>query len=336
MGIIIKSDSLMTTIQDIGRIGSQASGIPVSGAMDLYSARLANILIGNCQNEPVLEMLMTGPDIEFTDSCAIALTGADFQPCINGMEIDMCRALYVKKGDLLSFKGQRNGNYCYAAFSGRLDIQPVLGSCSTYVKAGLGGFKGRKLLRGDAIAFKEHTAKLNNMRIRMAQPIKTEKRQQLRVILGPQDDYFSKEAIDTFLRCEYKITNEFDRMGVRLNGEKIDTISGSDIISDGIALGSVQIPNHGQPIIMLADRQTAGGYTKIAAVIRSDIRRLAQTAVGSTVYFKKISLEQAAKTYIEDERELAELERYIGSQKALRKFIVEVNDKTLEITLDEK
>ena len=335
MGFIVKTNGFLTTVQDRGRYGYQKSGISVSGAMDIYSMELANILVGNDKGEAVLEMLMMGSTLEFTDSGFIAVTGGDFQPKINGKDAEMYCALFVKTGDVLSFGAAKEGNYCYVAFAGGMDAEKVLGSCSTYIKAAIGPMGGRALKTGDEIRLKKHVGHLINMSMRQIERPEIKKSPVLRVVLGPQDDFFDEENKEKFFRNSYTVTQEFDRMGCRLKGEPIVSQKGHDIISDGIARGAVQIPKHGQPIIMMADRQTAGGYTKIATVVSADTDVLAQTAVGDKVSFEKVTVEQAAEIYAERKKMLDSLEEKLNKTPQKRVFIVEVNDKKYQLTLEE-
>lgn len=335
MGFTVKSPGMSTTVQDRGRYGYQASGVPVSGAMDMFALELANILVGNSRNEACLEALMTGPTLEFDDSGVIAVTGADMDARLNKQPVEMNKALYVRSGDVLSFSSAENGNYCYIAFAGGMDIKPVMGSRSTYIKAGLGGYEGRKLRQGDKIKLRDHVGKLHNMSMRYFKREKYQPNVTLRVVMGPQDDYFTKEGLDTFLNSSYTVTSEFDRMGCRLKGSMVETKNGSDIISDGICIGAVQIPRHGQPIVMLSDRQTAGGYTKIATVISCDLSKLVQCPIGGTVAFKPVSVKEAHEVYIKNKSVLDELEKRVSTIYPPRRFIVEVSGKTLEVTLSE-
>ena len=335
MGFIVKNPGISTTVQDAGRYGYQASGVPVSGAMDMFSLNLANILVGNDRNEACLEMLMMGATLEFDDAAVIAITGADMKPAINKQPVEMNKALYVRNGDVLSFSASDNGNYCYVAFAGGMNIPAVMGSRSTYMKAKLGGFEGRKLANGDKIRLCDHIFKLANMKMRQFDRKEYENDVTLRVVLGPQDDHFTEEGIETFLNSTFTVTGEFDRMGCRLHGNAVTTKNGSDIISDGICVGAVQVPKHGMPIIMLADRQTAGGYTKIATVISSDLDKLVQCQVGGKVCFKSISVSESHQLYKEKKAILDQLEAKLTTVYPPKKFIVEVNDMKLEVTLNE-
>lgn len=294
MSITVLNPGLLTTVQDLGRVGYQQFGVSVSGVMDPRAATLANILVGNPDGEAVLECTMMGPQLQFDQDNCIAITGGDLGPTLDGQPIATYRAIQVKAGQVLRFTAPKTGCRAFIAFAGGLDIPEVMGSRSTYMKAKIGGFQGRKLEKGDVIGFRAPQAELKNMPIRaMAPEFVPRPQYTIRVVLGPQDDYFTQEGIDTFLNEVYTVTPEFDRMGCRMEGPVIQHKDGGDIISDGIAFGAIQVPSAGKPIVMLCDRQTTGGYTKIANVISMDFRILAQLKAGDKVRFEKVSVQAA-------------------------------------------
>ena len=294
MSITVLNPGLLTTVQDQGRIGYQQFGVSVSGVMDPRSAALANILVGNDEKEAVLECTMMGPHLQFNQANCIAITGGDLMPTLDGKPIPNYTAVKVEAGQVLKFTMPKAGCRAFIAFAGGLDIPEVMGSRSTYMKAKIGGVEGRKLAKDDVIGFRAPKAELKNMNFRsMASEFVPRKEYTVRVVLGPQDDYFTDAGIQTFLSEVYSVTAEFDRMGCRLEGAVIQHKDGGDIISDGIAFGAIQVPSSGQPIIMLGDRQTTGGYTKIANVISADFRILAQLKQGDKVRFEKVSVKAA-------------------------------------------
>lgn len=314
MGMKFRSGGLLTTIQDAGRCGYQQFGVPVSGAMDLRALALGNILVGNPEDEAALEVTLMGPQIEFTAANVVALTGADLTATLNGKPMQRYRAVTVKAGDVLSFGAQKAGSRAYLAVAGGFEIEPVMGSRSTYLKAQMGGLEGRKLGKDDFIGFRAPKITLPNMGLRTLTPQDYSASEHLlRVIIGPQDNAFTKEGLETFLRETYSVTTQSDRMGCRLDGTVIKHKKDGNIISDGISLGAVQVPSEGKPIIMLADRQTTGGYTKIANVITVDLPKITQSSPGDTVRFEEITVQEAQKLY------LAEREEY----KALRERFCE-------------
>ena len=305
MGVRILKGGMLTTVQDLGRTGYQSQGFSVSGVMDVRSFKIANLLLDNPENEAVLEFTLMGPTLEFTSETIISITGGDFRPQINGKPAKMYTAIYMHRGDILTFGGARTGTRGYIAFSSYLDIPVVMGSRSTNIKCKIGGFKGRKLEDEDYIGFR---AKRRYLPYYLSRSLDLNEFDQekvtLRVVMGPQEKMFTKEGRETFLNSEYTVTSEFDRMGCRLEGPFIAYKTTSDIISDGIAFGSVQVPSHGKPIILLADRQTTGGYAKIATVISVDIPKLVQRKTEQKVRFQAVSVEEAQKLLADEMKEL--------------------------------
>ena len=294
MSITVLNPGLLTTVQDQGRVGYQQFGVSVSGVMDPRAATVANMLVGNDDKEAVLECTMMGPHLQFNETNCIAITGGDLMPTIDGKPVPNYTAIKVEAGQVLKFTMPKAGCRAFIAFAGGLDIPEVMGSRSTYMKAKIGGLEGRKLQKDDVIGFRAPKAELKNMNFRsMASEFVPRKEYTIRVVLGPQDDYFTDAGIQTFLSQVYTVTAEFDRMGCRLEGEAIAHKDGGDIISDGIAFGAIQVPSSGKPIIMLGDRQTTGGYTKIANVISVDFRILAQLKQGDKVRFEQVSVKFA-------------------------------------------
>lgn len=293
----------LTTIQDRGRFHYQRWGVPPAGAMDGYAFRVANMLVGNDENEGCLEITLLGPVIQFLSPGLVALTGADLGARLNGSGHEPWESFQVDEGDLLEFTGIRKGCRAYLAIAGGVAIPDVMASKSTYLRGNIGGKDGRALREGDELQIKAQVKK-NQL---MAKTVPAEYRymyrkpQVVRVILGPQDFAFTKEGIKTFLQSEYTVTHESDRMGCRLEGPVIQHKNKPDIISDGIAMGSIQVPGSGTPIIMMADRQTTGGYAKIATVITPDLWKLAQAKPGDRLRFSEVSVEQAYKLYIDYE-----------------------------------
>ena len=308
MGILIQEPGLFTTVQDEGRYGYQQFGVTPSGPMDARSFHIANLLVGNNLGEGALEMTFQGPTMKFEEANVVAVTGADMKPTLNGKPVPMYEAFVVEKDDVLKFQFAMNGSRGYVAFAGGLDIPLLMESKSTLASKGLGGVDGKKLQKEDHIGFTAPKKELPHMESRkVTKPEFPNKEVVLRVIRGPQDDCFSEEEIRRFFWYGFKVTNEFDRMGCRLErSEPVKHLQDGNIISDGIACGSIQVPTNGQPIIMLADRQTVGGYTKIGTVISVDLSKLAQAKPGMDVRFVEVSLELAQDLYI---RELEEMEQ---------------------------
>ena len=294
MSITVLNPGLLTTVQDMGRIGYQQFGVSVSGVMDPRATSIANILVGNQEGEAVLECTMLGPQLRFDAANCIAITGGDLGPTLDGKPIPNYCAVSVEAGQVLRFTGPKTGCRAFIAFASGLDIPVVMGSRSTYMKAKIGGLEGRKLAKDDVIAFRAPKTQLKNMKDRNLYPEFVPRDvYTVRVVMGPQDDAFTDAGVKTFLSETYTVTPEFDRMGCRLEGAVVEHKESGDIISDGIAFGAIQVPSAGKPIIMLADRQTTGGYTKIANVITADFRIIGQLKAGDKVRFEKVSIAHA-------------------------------------------
>ena len=303
----------LTTVQDGGRVGFMNVGFSAGGAMDGYSMRLANILVGNEEGEGVLEMTFMGICCEFDSDSVIAITGADMSPTVNGEPIPRNEAISVHAGDRLEMKAANSGMRGYLAVAGGFDLEKVMGSLSTNLKCKIGGFMGRKLMAGDEL-FLKRSVRLVGKRAAKIEEDYPEKIT-IRVILGPQDDYFTEKGKKTFFSSEYRVSDKSDRMGIRLSGDGVENVNGVDIVSDAIAMGSVQIPASGEPIIMMADRQTTGGYAKIATVITADLPLLAQARPNTRVLFKTVGCRQAMKALKERENSIKRIKRKLNFTK---------------------
>lgn len=306
MKLTILSPGPLTTIQDAGRFGAMGKGFSPGGAMDTEAMTLANLLVGNAPGVGVVEMTMLGITAHFDCESTIALTGADMSARLNDSPIARYTSVPVHPGDVLTMKAAKTGMRAYLSVAGGFDLPPVMGSVSTNLKCGLGGFQGRKLMTGDELPL-NHSCALFQPR-RVSPPEDYPVSISLRVLLGPQDDAFTDQGIGTFLGSEYVVTDKADRMGIRLSGEKIESKNGVDILSDGIAAGSVQIPASGTPIIMMADRQTTGGYAKIATVISTDMSRAAQARPGTRIRFVLVTEQEAIRLRREAEKKRKQLE----------------------------
>lgn len=339
--IRVINPGMYTTIQDLGRRDYQQHGMPVSGSMDEFAHGIANLLVGNKQSEAVLEMTILGGTYVFEEDTFIAITGADMNPIINGKHsVGMWRAVHVNKGDQIMFNAVKSGCRTYLSVAGGFDVPEVLGSKSTYVRGKLGGFKGRQLKKEDMIPLNKSYNMSENLAGRFIDVgfIPQYKEMiELRVVLGPQDDAFTRQGIADFFSATYKVSNEFDRMGYRLEGKKIEHISSADIISDGIVKGAVQIPGHGNPIIMLADCQTTGGYTKIAHVISSDLPKIAQAKAGDQIRFVAIDISEAHDVLKEKEKIIDEIilqfsQRKLKEEKDLK---LKINNQSFTVKINE-
>ncbi len=322
MGIRVIHGGVLTTVQDMGRVGYQKTGMPVSGVMDPRSAALANLLVGNPPEEGVLEATVMGPELEFLEDNILAVTGADLGAQLEGQPFPLYQAVRVRAGQRLRFSGPRAGSRAYLAFAGGLGVPAVMGSKATNLKSGIGGFQGRKLEAGDEIPFPAPRTELPHMAERKLEAEDFSPcTHTLRVILGPQDHRFTQQGIQTFLEREYTVSPEYDRMGCRMQGPVIQQKNGGDMITDGICFGSVQVPSHGNPIVMMADHQTTGGYAKIATVITVDLPVLAQSMPGHKIRFQPVSVEEAQDWLCTWKNKLESLDRQwnAGSESRERK-----------------
>lgn len=306
MKLTILSPGPLSTIQDAGRFGAMGKGFSPGGAMDTEAMTLANLLVGNAPGVGVVEMTMLGITARFDCDSVIALTGADMCARLNDRPVESYCSIAVHSGDVLSMKAARKGMRAYLAVAGGFDLPVVMGSVSTNLKCGLGGYQGRRLQAGDELPLNQSGTAYQPRRI--APPGDYPDCISLRVLLGPQDDAFTSQGMETFLTSAYTVTDKADRMGLRLSGEKIESKNGVDILSDGIAAGSVQIPASGTPIIMMADRQTTGGYAKIATVISADLSRAAQARPGTRIRFVQVTEAEAIRLRREAEKKRKQLE----------------------------
>lgn len=366
MAIEILGAGILTTVQDRGRKGSAALGFQENGACDKYAMDVANILCGNGWMPPgkdapsaaVLEFTLKGGTLRFTGREVIALAGADMQPKLNGAPVDMYRAVATEPGDVLELGMAVSGLRSYLAVCGGIDVPKVLGSRSTSLKCGLGGFHGRSLQPGDvlecgsaecrgggqcggavrgggtvpdAVAIRPGPEAVGRQvredpwrrRIPPQEPwlCRTQTRRRfcgreqgmvLRVVAGPQEEAFTQAGRLALTAKPYRLTKDCDRMACRLEGTVLETVDGSDILSDGIVEGSVQVPPNGQPMVMMADHQTTGGYAKIATVIGADLPALAQLRPGETVRFCYVTPQEAVEAYREEMEKLRQLDRRIN------------------------
>ncbi|OEH93002.1 biotin-dependent carboxyltransferase family protein [Bacillus solimangrovi] len=301
---------LLSTIQDVGRLSYQEYGISQAGAMDQYSLQVGNILVGNDRNAAALEITMSGPKLEVLSNAIIAITGADLSPTLNGEKVQTWRSFEVEKGQILEFGKPLSGIRAYICVNGGIDVPEILNSRSTYLKANLGGMGGRELCSGDIIQVYPSNKVVVSGRMPHYELIPTyEHSIVLHVIEGPHVDYFTEEGIKTFFQSEYTVTQKADRMGYRLKGDIITHVDQADILSDAIPFGAIQVPANGQPILLMADRQTTGGYSRIGTVISVDIPIAAQLQAGDVVRFKRISIDKAQRLYIQREKLLRQLEK---------------------------
>lgn len=289
---------LLTTVQDLGRPGYQMLGVSPAGAADEYAFRLANWAVGNPPEAAGLEITLVGPRLLFTSDTLVALTGADLGPVLDGQPLPMWQAVRVRGGSTLAFAGGTRGCRAYLAVAGGIDVPPVLGSRSTDLLGRFGGVDGRALRAGDELPLGQPPPGAP------PRPIPPElvplypEEVEARVVLGPQEDHFTSEGLRVFLGSPYLVTPQSDRIGLRLEGPAVRHRGRADIISDGMPAGAVQVPQDGRPLVVLANRQTVGGYPKIATVISADLWRLAQLRPGNRVFFRAVTPEEAHRLAI--------------------------------------
>lgn len=301
---------LMTTLQDLGRRGYQSLGVPVSGALDAISLQAANIIAGNAPGLGALEIAYQGPTLEvMADSVRLALAGGtaaiDVVSEGKAERVPMLQSVRLTRGQVVRIGAPSGSAMTYLAVEGGFDAAPVLGSQSTYARATLGGFAGRALRAGDVLRLRQMEAEEREERTLPALDLSPPRR--FRVVFGPQADYFTEAAKRMLLEGEYTVTAASDRMGMRLAGPLLEHAKGYNIVSDGTAPGAVQVPGNGLPIILLADRQTTGGYPKIATVISADIPALGRLSPGAKVAFAAVDIEAAEAAHRQSRAEIAAL-----------------------------
>ena len=294
--IFVLKSGWLTTVQDLGRYGYQQYGVSVSGAMDSFSTIVANRLVGNSGHAAVLELTLKGPELQFRQDTIVAITGADLSPTVNGSSIPMWESILIPQNSRLCFGMPRTGSRAYLAIAGGIDVPLVLGSRSTHCASETGGYRGRPLKAGDVL-FGGALGKPRNRLIgrRLSDQLLPRYGQSatLRIIPGPQQNFFSERSLSALTTASYTISPQSDRMGYRLTGQKIVRKGSTQFISDGTTMGALQVPPDGQPILLMADRQTTGGYPKIAVVISADLPFAAQLSPGDSITFAFCTLAKA-------------------------------------------
>lgn len=301
--ITVIQQGFFTTVQDEGRWGYQAYGLPVAGMMDRYSGRIVNMLAGNKEQAAVLEMTSLGAVFKFDEEQFVAVGGADMGVRVNGTAVPNWSAFFVPKNGEVRFAEAISGYRSYMAVRGGIDVPVVLGSRSTCVKAGVGGYEGRPLRQGDVLAVGQQGRKAVREQTLPNEYVPLyENKITVRVILGPQHTMFSEDALAAFFAKPYTVTKQADRVGYRLTGTRILPINKADIISDAMYQGAIQIASHGMPFIMLADHQTTGGFAKLGYVIQSDLPKIAQVKTGDSIWFSCVSEEEALAALWEEQQ----------------------------------
>jgi antagonist of KipI len=311
MGIKVIKAGLLTTVQDLGRYGYRKDGMIVSGAMDTVALRTGNVLLGNPEQEAGIECTLLGPVVLFEAEQLVAVTGGDLSATIDGSPVPMWRPFKVNKGSVLSFGRPVLGCRSYLTVCGGFDLPEILGSYATYLRAGIGGWKGRALKAGDVIPFKKlyssSDGKFNWSPGQKMYPDYQGKT--IRVIKGPEFNLFTEKSIVSFFTEEFKISREADRMGYRLDGPVLQLSAAQEMLSAAVAFGTIQVPGQGTPIVLMADHQTTGGYPRIAQVVSADLTLLAQMKPGDSISFELITLDQAQELLLSAEQRLKQLKQ---------------------------
>lgn len=303
----VARQGLLTTVQDLGRFGFQRFGMPVSGAMDPLALRLANRLVGNPDGAAALEATVTGPELSLEGDTVIAVTGGDLAPRLDGAPVPMWTAIHARNGSRLTFGERRRGARAYVAIAGGVEVPAVLGSRSTHLRSRTGGLHGRALTKNDVLMIGRPSPVAGR---RPGGPVPTHLRPDytssptLRAIAGPQADRFPRATYETLVSSNWVISLQSDRMGYRLEGPPLEHRGSADIVSDATPGGAIQVPASRQPILLMADRQPTGGYTKLAVVIGADLPLAGQLVPGDTIRFAGARVEDAHEALRRQWREL--------------------------------
>jgi biotin-dependent carboxylase-like uncharacterized protein len=325
MAIRVRQPGLLTTVQDTGRFGEYALGMPPSGAMDVFSFQVGNYLVGNEDGAAGLEITYFGPELKFTEDAVIAITGAEMPPKINGEEAPTWETLRVEEGDVLSFDYLKNGARSYLAVAGGIDVPIFMHSRSTYTLIGLGGHEGRALQEGDELKVGEAPRNAEGQVGKRADDdhIPTYPREaELRVIIGLASYRITEESMDEFLSIQWTVTPDADRVGYRYRGGELAFVereqpagAGADpanVVDFGYPVGSIQVPGGVEPIVLMNDAVTGGGYATIGTIISADRDKLAQTKTNDKTRFRSVDLDEALKAREERRKQMAEIRQALS------------------------
>lgn len=328
--IKITKQGLLTSIQDLGRYGYQKYGVIASGVMDSTAHRIANLLVGNDENEATLELTLLGPDMEFSEDTLISICGGNLSPSVDGKPVKLWRSVLVKAGSKLKFGGCKTGCRAYLAVAGGFDLPEVMDSKSTYIRAGIGGFNGKPLQADDELTLREPSefaaqitevlaAELDGQKFaEMQWTIASEftstaaSKPKVRVMKGRQYDWFTQESQMKLFTESFEVTSQSDRMGYRLKGPELQLEKEQEMLSEAVNFGTIQVPSEGNPIVLLADRQTTGGYPKIGQIATVDLPIMAQLKPGDKVQFTEVSHEVAQQLYLDREKQIHQLKQGIS------------------------
>jgi antagonist of KipI len=309
--IQVQAPGLLTTVQDLGREGFGPMGVSPSGAADAISLRIGNRLVGNAEGAAGLEMTLLGGTFVLQEGAVIALTGSDFGATLDGAPVEPWTSIEVKRGQTLRVGPTRSGARCYLCIEGGIEVAPLLGSASTHLLSGLGGYEGRALRKGDLLKIGEASGPYTKRTLAASVLRELSPRKVLRVTPGPQGDWFRESSQRIFYSGAYRVAEESNRMGLRLEGEALREGAHGEMISEGVSLGAVQVATGGLPIILFVEQQTTGGYPKIANVISADLNSLGQLRPRDEIRFERVDFE-TARSLLNRQEELLASEELIS------------------------
>ena len=314
----VQAPGLLTTVQDLGREGFGPVGVSPSGAADPISLRLGNRLVANKEGAPGLEMMLLGGTFVFPEGAIVALMGSDFGATLDDVSLDVGRSVEVRPGQTVRLGPTSSGARCYLCVHGGISVKPFLGSASTHILSGLGGFEGRPLRKGDVVRFGSRTELFRKRTIAREVSEHLSSRTVLRVTPGPQVDWFSESSVRAFYASSYRIGEQSNRMGLRIEGGQgleraiegaaVSQGGASQMITEGVSLGAIQVPTAGSPIILFVEQQTTGGYPKIANVISADLHRVGQLRPRDEIRFEQVTFGTARSLLMEQEKLLSSKE----------------------------
>jgi biotin-dependent carboxylase-like uncharacterized protein len=309
--IQVETSGLFTTVQDLGREGFGPMGVSSSGAADPIALRLGNRLVENAEGAAGLEMTLTGGTFLFPAGAIVALTGSDFGATLDGAAVELWTSIEVRPGQTLCLGPTHSGARCYLCVQGGITVTPFLGSASTHVLIGLGGLEGRPLRKGDVLQIGAAPGPFRKRIIAPRAAQRLSLRDVLRFTAGPQADWFPESSPRAFCEGTYRVGEQSNRMGLRLEGAPVPQSSGRQMITEGVSLGAIQVPPSGLPIILFVDQQTTGGYPKIGNVISADLHRVGQLRPRDEIRFEEVTWEAARSFLIEQEKALASEELFL-------------------------
>jgi antagonist of KipI len=306
--ILVQVPGLFTTVQDLGREGFGPMGVSASGAADPMSLRIGNRLAGNPEGAAALEMTLVGGAFTFERAAVITATGANFGPSLDGVALPMWTSIEIREGGTVKFGPSRSGARAYLCVQGGIAVEPFLGSASTHVLSGLGGFEGRALRKGDRVELGAANSPFRKSALSPKALESLGPRKVIQVTDGPQSDWFAESSWKTLCGNTFRVSEQSNRMGIRLEGPPIQLEASREMITEGVSLGAIQVPPSGHPIILFVEQQTTGGYPKIANVISADVHSLGQFQPRDEIRFERVEMSEARSLLIQQEALLASKE----------------------------